>query len=178
MKKILLGVFSVLVLFGLYYFTQDKKIVVQPREFQEINNTPVAPVIYNDKSSDIMVKAPDQNFLEFDKVEAEWLTKMSSLLSENENLFYLDLRTRNDEEKMSAYKEYHEYLRQKHGDNYSYNISEDQTIRERDINTKYAKELLKKIGEQKFKSYLEMKDQFNEKLQKKSPDGNALIIEF
>jgi len=60
----------------------------------------------------------------------------------------------------------------------SYNISEDQSIREKDINTKYTRELLKHIGEEKFKLYLKTRDQFNEDLQRKSPNGQALVVEF
>jgi uncharacterized short protein YbdD (DUF466 family) len=120
----------------------------------------------------------DKNFEEYDQIEKNWLLKMNNMFGEKDYQFYLDLRARNEEEKMQAYKEFHDYLRQKYGDKFSYHISDDQSVREKAINTRYTRDLLKKVGEEKFKLYLKARDEFNEALERKSPSGHALIIEF
>lgn len=134
--------------------------------------------VVSTKKTSSLENPQDKNFDEYDKNDKIWLGKVQNVLSRNEFEFYQGLRSNNEEEKMQAYQEFHDYLRQKHGDNFSYNISEDQSIREKQINAKYTQEFLKKIGPDKFKLYLNMRDQFNEEQQRKSKDGNALIIEF
>ena len=120
----------------------------------------------------------DDNFSQFDQIEKAWLLKMESLFNRNDYDFYNEIRNRNEEEKMEAYKEFHDYLRKKNGDNFSYHISEDQSVREKAINNKYSQVLLKRIGPEKFKMYLQVRDQFNEDLARNAPSGHAIIIEF
>jgi uncharacterized protein YgiM (DUF1202 family) len=86
------------------------------------------------------------------------------------------MRDRNEKEKMQAYKEYHNYLRQKYGDKFSYNITDDQSAREKQINQRYLKDLLKLIGPEKFKKYTASKDQFNEEMRRKNKE--SIQIEF
>lgn len=167
----------------LYYFykPQTDKEEKTYNDIQTQNSTVVLeaeknppPAANNQKT----FKTQDKNFDEYDTNEKEWLGKIENILGEKDYEYYIDLRNKNEEEKMKAYKEFHDYLRQKHGDNFSYNISEDQSIREKEINTNNTRDLLKRIGEEKFKLYLKARDQFNEELLKKSENGSALIIEF
>lgn len=129
-------------------------------------------IIPNKKLQD---KAED-NFEAFEKLEKAWLSKAQSIMGPEKYELYVDMRNRNDKEKMQAYKEYHDYLRQKFGDKFSYNISEDQSVREKQINQRYLKELLKLIGAEKFKAYTASKDQFNEEMRRKNIE--AIQIEF
>lgn len=114
-----------------------------------------------------------EKFAAFDRVEQKWLANVRKIIGEKHYPTYLDMRERNEQEKMDAYKEYHDYLRQKHGDQFSYNISEDQSVREKKINTSYEKELLKLVGEETFKTYLKARDQINEESRRE----NKLFIQ-
>jgi hypothetical protein len=182
-KKLSLFIFIISLAFG-YYFLNRPAATQNEKIYNDIQ-TPSTTVVFKNKaltpadsSPQKIIKTPDKNFEEYDQNEKAWLGKIELLLGENDFQYYTDLREKNDQEKMQAYKEFHEYLRQKHGDNFSYNISEDQSVREKDINTKYTRMLLKKIGEEKFKMYLKTRDEYNEELQKQSKDGQALVFEF
>ena len=183
LKKISIILF-VAVLVGVFlYYYNNPKAVKDEKTYNDIQTSNPTVVLKNETTSPTapnqkVIKTQDKNFDEYEKNEQEWLGKIENILSQNDYEYYLDLRKKNDEEKMKAYKEFHDYLRQKHGDNFSYNISEDQSIREKEINTRNTRELLKRIGEEKFKLYLQARDQFNAELLKKSENGSALIIEF
>jgi hypothetical protein len=184
MKKILLIV-CLLCLGILIYFISRSATDKDEKKFTDIQS-PLIPTVVSkiDKPSIAPIKTTetvsneDKNFNEYDSNEKAWLSQIDNVLGKEDFTFYLGLRERNEAEKMKAYQEFHDYLRQKNGDNFSYNISEDQSIREKEINTKYTREFLKKIGEEKFGLYLKARDQFNSELQRKSHGGQALVIEF
>ncbi len=123
-----------------------------------------------------VIESEENNFDVFDKMEKVWLGKVEAIIGATHYALYLDMRNRNDKEKMQAYKEYHDYLRLKYGDKFSYNISEDQSVREKQINQRYLDELVKLIGDEKFKIYLKSRDQFNEDLRRTRKE--AIQIEF
>lgn len=120
----------------------------------------------------------EDKFDVFDRIEKEWLSQVSVLLGEKNYTLYLDMRDRNEKEKLQAYQAFHDYLRSKYGENFKYNISEDQSVNEKRINDKYQKELLKLIGEEKYKTYLKTLDQFNEKTRRESNGKNFVLMEF
>lgn len=122
------------------------------------------------------VEVEDENFDAFDKLENNWLEKVNDLIGPEKFSLYLEMKERNDKEKMQAYKEYHDYLRQKYGDKFSYNISEDQSIREKKINQRYLKDLLNLVGPDLFKQYIKALDQFNEEIRRNNKE--AITIEF
>ena len=107
-------------------------------------------------------KSEEDKFQAFDEMEKKWLLEVKTVLGDQFYAQYLEMRERNEKEKMEAYKEYHDYLRRKHGDNFKYNISEDQSIREKKINQDYLKKLLELIGETKFQAYIKARDKINE----------------
>ena len=135
-----------------------------------------ATVQNSDRDPQTIEETADKNFELFDKLEKKWLTRTSELIGPEHYKQYLEMREENEKEKMMAYKAYHDYLRQKYGDKFSYNISEDQSIREKEINKQFLNDLLKLIGPEKFKRYTEMKDQFNEEMRRNNKE--ALQIEF
>ncbi len=118
----------------------------------------------------------DDRFLEFDRQEKNWLNEAKTIIGEKDYPMYVQMREQSEKEKLMAYKEYHDYLRQKFGDKFSYNISEDQSIREKDITKRYLGDLLKIIGEEKFKKYISARDQFNEKMRRENKE--SIQIEF
>jgi hypothetical protein len=118
----------------------------------------------------------DDKFEAFDKIEKQWLEKAHEIIGADKYEIYLGMRDQCDREKMQAYKEFHNYLRQKYGDKFSYNITEDQSVREKQINQRYLKDLLKLIGPEKFKNYTNIKDQFNEMTRRENKE--SLQVEF
>ena len=123
-----------------------------------------------------LTKTDEEQFAAYDAMEKAWLNKVKMIVGEKTYPAYIEMRESNDKEKMVAYKEYHDYLRKKFGDKFTYNISEDQSVREKEINQKYLKMLLEKIGTEKFKSYVKARDVINEENRRKK---NLFIqIEF
>lgn len=121
-------------------------------------------------------ESEEDKFEAFDKMEKSWLLSVKSIIGDQFYPQYVEMRNRNEKEKMEAYKEYHDYLRKKHGDNFQYNISEDQSIREKKINQAYLKDLLALIGDEKFKAYLKARDKINEENRKKGKE--FIQVEF
>jgi uncharacterized short protein YbdD (DUF466 family) len=101
-------------------------------------------------------------FESFDQTERKWLAQSKVIIGDQYYQRYLEMRSSNEKEKMAAYQEYHDYLRKKYGDTFTYNISEDQSVREKEINQKYLKELLALIGKEKFQQYISARDKINE----------------
>jgi hypothetical protein len=139
-------------------------------------NTPTVGKAPAEKKNYRVRETPDEQFEVFDKLEAAWLLKAQEIIGADQYALYLEMRDRNEKEKMQAYKEYHNYLRQKYGDKFSYNITDDQSAREKQINQRYLKDLLKLIGPEKFKKYTASKDQFNEEMRRKNKE--SIQIEF
>jgi uncharacterized short protein YbdD (DUF466 family) len=123
-----------------------------------------------------LTKEDEEQFDAFDRMEKAWLATAESIIGVNHYARYLEMRENNDKEKMMAYKEYHDYLRQKFGDKFTYNISEDQSVREKEINQRYLKELLALIGETKFQAYLKARDKINEENRRNNKE--FIQIEF
>lgn len=123
-----------------------------------------------------MKKEESDNFEAFDRMERTWLERVQKIIEPKLYPIYLELRERNEKEKMQAYKEFHNYLKQKYGDKFSYNISEDQSVLEKKINERYMNELLAMIGREKFMIYLKARDQFNEEMRRQGK--LAIQIEF
>ena len=108
-----------------------------------------------------LTESEEDRFEVFDEMEKKWLSTVQEIVGDQYPR-YLEMRERNEKEKMQAYKEYHDYLRKQYGDNFSYNISEDNSMREKEINQRYLKELLALIGHEKFQNYIKARDKINE----------------
>jgi hypothetical protein len=130
----------------------------------------------NSKLKNMPINSEDQNFEVYDEMEKKWLLKIQTIISADKYARYLELKNQNENEKLKAYKEFHHYLRQKYGDKFSYNISEDQSIREKEINQKYLTELAKLIGPEKFIDYTTAKDELNEEMIRNNKE--SIQIEF
>lgn len=118
----------------------------------------------------------DDEFKAYDEMEKKWLTTVEQLIGPSAYPKYLAMREANEKEKSLAYQEYHDYLRKKYGDKFTYNISEDQSIREKQINQRYLKELLLLLGSSKFQEYLKARDLINEENRKNNKE--FIQVEF
>lgn len=121
-------------------------------------------------------QSDEEDFHAFDEMEKTWLDSVKVVIGDSFFDRYIEMRERNEKEKMQAYKDYHDFLRKKHGDKFTYNISEDQSVREKEINQRYLKELLAMIGEIKFQQYLKLRDEINEVNRKKNKE--FIQVEF
>lgn len=109
-----------------------------------------------------------------EKIEQQWLSQVHTIVGDQHFEQYLKMRQRNEKEKLEAYNQYHEFLKKKYGDRYAYNISEDQSKKEKEINQNFLREFKMLIGEAKFKEYLKAKDEINKEYQKQ----NELFMEI
>jgi hypothetical protein len=155
----------------------DKKSgVIDPKIPPSLKTNPMTDPSVEKKNYRVHETAEDEQFVEFDKIENAWLVIAEEIIGADKYAQYVDLRNRNEKEKMQAYKEYHDYLRQKYGDKFTYNITDDQSIREKQINQRYLKELLTLIGPEKFKNYNAAKDELNEEIRRENKE--SIQIEF
>jgi hypothetical protein len=185
MKKIIIGFILVVIIAAAMIYSSSRNILhlsdEKNEKFQPQTQPTSVPNVVQKKNNEThkagkAVETTENNFAIYDQMEKKWLDSVSLIIGSKTFPIYLEMRERNDKEKMQAYKEYHDYLRFKYGDKYSYNISEDQSIREKKINERYLNDLLKLIGQEKFKAYLKAKDDFNEESRRRSKE--AMIIEF
>ena len=183
MKKIIIAVILIIIIVAALIYSPSRNILqISKSKEESINVAPPSAQVdrqkkpLNNYKAGKAVESAQNNFEIYDQMEKKWLESVSNIIGNKSMPMYLDMRERNDKEKMQAYKEYHDYLRFKYGDKYTYNISEDQSIREKKINERYLNDLLKLIGQEKFKAYLKARDDFNEENRRQSKE--AMIIEF
>jgi len=193
MKKIILLILLVVLVYtGRIYFKEinnpQQKIVVHETAYKVVNDNQAPPSFKinsdshnsaadNDKNPNNKVrKIKDQNFEAYDALEKSWLLKAQKIIGADKYAVYVDMKNQNEKEKLAAYKEFHNYLRKKYGDKFSYNISDDQSIREKEINHKYLAALAKLIGPEKFTEYTAAKDQLNEEMIRNNKD--SIQVEF
>lgn len=146
-----------------------KELETAPQEPQTLKET----IVTKDGAPKMRIReeitpSEEEKFQAFDEMEKLWLGKVKSILSAEQFTIYEDMREQNEKEKLVAYKQFHDYLRQKHGDQFSYKISEDQSAAEKKINERYLKELLGIIGNEKFTQYLKARDEVNEVFRRKN----------
>lgn len=159
---------------------QTQSLQLDWKELDEKSSEPKDPSTLKKnpppKSREFETMSPseEEQFALYDQMEQEWMERMKGLLSPEQFVLYTEMRERCEKEKAAAYKQYHDYLRKKHGDQFSYKISEDQSSAEKKINQKYLKELLKTVGEKQFSAYIKARDEINEKFRRQ----NKLFIQI
>lgn len=122
---------------------------------------------------------------QFEKVEKEWATEVEQLfvgeLGLNSLAFeqYKALREAYDEDKYEAERDFHDFMRKKYGEKYSYNPTETQEIYENRIQEKYESQLKKILGEKSFIRYLEVREKFNQQImEEQDPKDGVMLIDF
>ena len=192
-KKIILVIAVLIIIISWFFYTSpklisekivetnnDTKVIAPDSQIPpslKISNSTALPTKDSVEKKNYRIKeSKDEKFEAFDKLEKAWLNKAQEIIGAENYPLYVEMRNQNDKEKMQAYKEYHDYLRQKYGDKFSYNITDDQSAREKQINQRYLNNLLKLIGPTKFKNYTSSKDQFNEEMRRNNKE--SIQIEF
>lgn len=118
----------------------------------------------------------------FENTEEEWAQAIKGLLveelslGEEDHQEYLNIRDQYELEKMRAFRDYHENMVKEHGDEYAYNPSTENEIIGADIHKKYQGRLRELLGEENFARYMEIRDNFNDRIKREQdPKTRGLI---
>jgi hypothetical protein len=200
MKKVL--IFIILVLTGLvvFYFQNDKSLdleVVQENKSEVIKTTnkvasatTKVPSKPNGQDKDIDELISDEELNEMneylEKIDSEWNNEIENLfMSDSKNgkvhvELYRELKRGYEDERERRYEAFHEEMRKKHGENYSYPPSSDEEMFNEKLVKAYEKVLSEKIGKEKMIEYMSLKDRFNAKLESELSDKTDFFtqIEF
>lgn len=161
--------------------SKKSAVTVQANDSQS-SDSKEGLVVQTDEELEKRLEAKEE---EFDRLEEAWLNDVKELflndlgLTESEYKDYLNMRDGLFNDKIDAFEDMHDQLEQKYGENYSYNPTEEEMAFDREIQKKYDELLLRKLGEDGFRKYLELRDRTNEKiLESTKQDDAALIMEF
>lgn len=121
----------------------------------------------------------------FEKVENEWEESIRNLflkefgLAEDDLKDYEEMRDKYETDKLEAFQDFHEYMVEKHGENYVYNPSDDELNFDDKVKFEYQDQLRKKVGDYNFKKYIKLVDKFNERLKREQdPYKGTMTIDF
>jgi hypothetical protein len=189
MKKIIILIVILLLFFtGRVYFKEmnqpREKLAIKETATKVVNDLEAPPSFKINSNSENTARnannkvreLKDQNFEVYDALEKSWLQKVQKVIGNDKYAMYIEMKNQNEKEKLQAYKEFHNYLRKKYGNKFSYNISDDQSMREKEINQKYLTALAKLIGPEKFTEYTAAKDQINEEMIRNNKE--SIQVEF
>lgn len=118
----------------------------------------------------------------FDEVEQEWQSDMERLIRQDLGLSeevlerYYELRDDYDEAKLMAFEDYHQKMIDQHGEDYAFNPSVQMEDFDNNVLPQYIEQLEKLIGQDGVRKYIQMKDEFNQRIRKKGHPGAALIL--
>lgn len=110
------------------------------------------------------------NFIE--GIETGWRDRITNLfldelgLPEETLQSYFDIRDRYEQEKLTAYEDFHEDMLSKYGDEYSFNPTEDEDLYDGEILDRYFNQIRDLLGADNFKPYLYALDEYNESIKK------------
>ena len=197
MKKIIIVLF-VLLFFIIIYIVSNQdnnqqeriKPIVKETEQTLPNITP--PSKKTDNTSKEYIEEyiedkplTDQQIEELDKyfeqTEKDWLKKIENLFLTKWNLDkeylkkYKLIRKNNEQEKVDMYQKFHQEMVEKHGDNYSYNSTEEDLLMNTKIDEIYLQKIKDLLGKKHYSEYLKLKSKFNENLEKNHNPELGLI---
>ena len=118
----------------------------------------------------------------FEEVEKNWATQIEALfvgefsLGEDALEKYMNLREGYEEEKMIAFQEFHEFMVSKYGENYSFQPSADMESFENKVEVVYLEKMKNLLGQENFERYLEVKNEFNERIRKEQDSDKGVIL--
>lgn len=120
----------------------------------------------------------------YERSEKEWSQKVSNIFDEfglPKSAYgeYEKLREAYEEAKMDAFQEFHNKMIEKYGENYEYNPSDEQENFDNKVNTQYQEKLKRLLGAGNYPKYVEMRDQYNDKLTKEqNPELGKMLMDF
>jgi|GEM_PF-5170261 len=119
----------------------------------------------------------------FEATEKAWGQRMDDLITGEFGLGvdalkkYNVLREGLDRDKMEAFNEYHKYMREKHGDNYSYIPTKDEEQFGKKLRIQYEEKVRDFFGDKNYQRYKEVRQEFNQKLRKEQ-NPNVGVMEM
>ncbi len=117
----------------------------------------------------------------FQQTEKDWLKKIENLFSIKWKLDkkylkkYKLIRKNNEQEKVDMYQKFHQEMVDKHGDNYSYNSTEDELLLNKKIDKIYLQKIKELLGKNRYSEYLKVKSKFNKNLEENHNPELGLI---
>ncbi|MBI2520395.1 MAG: hypothetical protein HYV97_08250 [Bdellovibrio sp.] len=121
----------------------------------------------------------------FEATEKAWNDRMDHFITDELHLpikvlkEYKVLREGFDRDKMEAFEDFHKYMRDKHGDNYSYNPTKDEEQFANKVKDQYDSKLRQLFGQEHYLEYREVRDQFNKKLKaEQNPEIGVYYIDI
>ncbi|EQC45040.1 hypothetical protein M899_0588 [Bacteriovorax sp. BSW11_IV] len=121
----------------------------------------------------------------FEEIETHWQEEVQDIFINDMGLTkehvedYFKMREGFEKDSYEAFEAFHEEMVRKHGENYSYNPTEDEEAFQKKIRERYETEFQKKIGLENFQKYIQLKDSFNQRLiEKYDSNKGVLHIEF
>lgn len=117
----------------------------------------------------------------FQKTEKDWLKKIENLfltklkLDKEHLKKYKLIRKNNEQEKVDMYQKFHQEMVEKHGDNYSYNSTEEDLLMNTKIDKIYLQKIKDLLGKKQYSEYLDLKSKFNKNLEKNHNPELGLI---
>jgi len=151
---------------------QLKKISIDPESERALDAKNEGTLESPSEKGERQISKEEMEKLEnyFVKVEKDWKNKMRNMIMTDFKLGsevfkqYEVLREGLERDKMEAFEEFHSYMRDKYGDNYTYNPTEDEDQFSKKLHEDYADRLRKLLGEENYKRYLEEKERENRRL--------------
>ena len=157
---------------------QNKKDKFQDKNIVQVHETQLNPQELSEEEIDEFEEY-------FEEVEKNWLTQIESLfigefsLTEEKIEAYLNIREGYEEEKMIAFQEFHEYMIQKHGENYTFTPTEDMEQFENKVVQTYKEKMEKFLGENNYARYKEVLEEYNNRLRsEQDPNKGVILIEL
>lgn len=172
--------------------SQEKKVESHARESEL--STDAQADFEPDFGDDMREVSPEENqsdpsFQDFDALEAlfeeveqEWQGSMEKLIRQDLGLSeqvlerYYELRDDYDESKLMAFEDYHQKMIDEHGADYAIQPSVQMEDFDNNVLPQYIEQLQELIGQEGVRQYIQMKDEFNQRIREKGHPGAALIL--
>ena len=160
----------------------DRKLLIiiegKGRNYYEHTKEYIEEYIEDKPLTDQQIEELDKYF---EQTEKDWLKKIENLFLTKWNLDkeylkkYKLIRKNNEQEKVDMYQKFHQEMVEKHGDNYSYNSTEEDLLMNTKIDEIYLQKIKDLLGKKHYSEYLKLKSKFNENLEKNHNPELGLI---
>ena len=121
----------------------------------------------------------------FEATEKAWNERMEHFIIDELHMpvsalkEYKVLREGYDRDKMEAFEDFHKYMRDKHGDNYSYNPTKDEEKFANKVRDKYDAKMRQLFGQEHYPQYRDVLSEFNKQRKaEQNPEIGVLYMDL
>jgi hypothetical protein len=118
----------------------------------------------------------------FEKVEKEWNQKVEDLLLGELGMApqviqdFHSLREAYDQEKIESFQEFHEFMEEKYGEDYSFTPNQDMEATENKVLDVYQGRLRKLLGDSGHQRYRDTLDEYNKKIKSEQDETKGIML--